>query len=128
MIFFSNSSGIWKIQNLKLKFIAVPKSDIQEIKQHILTAFMPFNPHRIILFGSIPSADWDEYSDVDIIIVYETDKRFLDRLKDLYMSWNIPKAIDILAYTPAEFAEMITDNCFVQDAVKYGELLYERGR
>ncbi len=100
---------------------------IAEIKKHILSAFMPFKPYKIILFGSITREDWDEYSDVDVIVVYETRKRFLDRLNDLYLSWDFPKAIDILAYTPAEFDEMVNDNCFIQDAVKTGELLYERG-
>jgi len=87
---------------------------------------MPFDPHRIILFGSITRGDWDPHSDVDVIVVYETSKRFLDRLTDLHQSWDFPKAIDILAYTPAEYEEMVSDNFFVQDAVKYGEMLYER--
>jgi hypothetical protein len=42
------------------------------------------------------------------------------------MSWDIPKAIDILAYTPAEFVEMAADSYFIQDAVTDGELIYER--
>ena len=100
--------------------------DINEIKKQIISAFMPFEPDKIILFGSITHEDWDEYSDVDVIVVYETDKSFLERLKELYMSWDIPKAIDILAYTPTEFAEMIAANYFIQDAVKDGELIYER--
>ncbi len=100
--------------------------DINEIKKQIISAFMPFEPDKIILFGSITHEDWDEYSDVDVIVVYETDKSFIERLKELYMSWDIPKAIDILAYTPTEFAEMITANFFIQDAVKDGELIYER--
>ena len=100
--------------------------DINEIKKHVISAFMPFEPDKIILFGSITRDDWDEYSDVDVIVVYETNKSFLERLKELYMSWDIPKAIDILAYTPAEFVEMVADSYFLQDAVADGELIYER--
>jgi len=100
--------------------------DIDEIKKQIISAFLPYEPEKIILFGSITRDDWDEYSDVDVIVVYETDKSFLERLKELYMSWDIPKAIDILAYTPAEFVEMAADSYFIQDAVKDGELIYER--
>ena len=100
--------------------------DINEIKKQIISAFMPFEPDKIILFGSITRDDWDEYSDVDVIVVYETDKSFLERLKELYMSWDIPKAIDILAYTPAEFVEMAADSYFIQDVVTDGELIYER--
>jgi predicted nucleotidyltransferase len=101
--------------------------DIDEIKKQVICSFLPFEPDKIILFGSITRDDWDKHSDVDVIVVYETDKSFLERLKELYMSWNVPKAIDILAYTPAEFIEMAAENIFIQDAVKDGELIYERG-
>jgi len=47
-------------------------------------------------------------------------------LKELYISWNIPKAVDILAYTPEEYQNMMLDNSFLQDAVNEGEVLYER--
>jgi len=43
------------------------------------------------------------------------------------MSWNIPKAVDILAYTPYEFEEMVKESFFIQDAVREGEVIYERG-
>ena len=87
---------------------------------------MPFEPERIILFGSHARDDVDQYSDIDLIIVYSTSKTFLDRLKELYISWEIPKAVDILAYTPEEYQKMMFDNSFLQDAVNEGEVLYER--
>ena len=70
--------------------------------------------------------DWDDESDVDIIIVYETPKRFLERLKELYEAWNIKIAIDILAYTPHEFSLMLKTNPFIQNAAKEGKIIYER--
>ena len=39
-------------------------------------------------------------------MVYQTKKKFMDRLEELYMSWAIPEAVDILAYTPDEFDHM----------------------
>lgn len=101
--------------------------DIKDLKEKIVAIFKPFNPEKIILFGSMVRDDSDEGSDVDLIIVYHTDKRFMDRLKELYLSWNIRRAVDILAYTPAEFDQMMSESFFVQDAVKEGEVIYERG-
>ena len=98
---------------------------IDTLKKQIITTFKPFKPEKIILFGSLARGDWDEESDVDVIVVYKTEKSFLDRLKELYQSWNIPKGVDILAYTPAEFMEMSSSNYFVQDAIENGELIYE---
>jgi predicted nucleotidyltransferase len=100
--------------------------DIEELKNKIISTFEPFNPEKIILFGSLARGDWDKVSDIDIIVIYETGKAFLDRMKELYLSWNIPKAVDILAYTPGEFEKMMKESSFVAEAVKEGEVLYER--
>jgi len=97
-----------------------------EIRDGILKAFARFRPHRIILFGSHAQGSADEESDIDLIVVYDTEKRFLDRLRELYMAWNLPKAVDILAYTPDEFFELAHTRAFVQDAVAAGKVLYER--
>ena len=99
---------------------------LEEIKRNVISSFKPFNPNRIIIFGSATRADWDEFSDVDVIVVYETRKRFLDRLKELYLSWNIPKTVDILAYTPDEFAAMSQHNHFIKEILTTGEIIYER--
>jgi predicted nucleotidyltransferase len=96
------------------------------IKKQIISTFKKFDPEKIILFGSATREDWDEESDVDIIVVYDTDKPFLARLEELYMSWDIPKAVDILAYTPSEYNVMAVTNYFLKDVLNSGEIIYER--
>jgi predicted nucleotidyltransferase len=98
-----------------------------DLREQIISTFKAFNPQKIILFGSAVHDEWDQIADVDLIIVYETDKRFLSRLKDLYMVWDMPKAADILAYTPSEFQDMISDSQFIKEEVATGEVIYERG-
>jgi uncharacterized protein len=100
--------------------------DFESLKKQIIETFTPFNPQKILLFGSLAHGNYDEYSDIDIILIYETDKRFMDRLKELYMAWEIPKAVDILAYTPEEFETMMNENPFVQDSANSGKVIYER--
>ena len=87
---------------------------------------MVFDPEKIILFGSLTGKDWDEWSDVDVIVVYSSDKPLMGRLRELYMRWDIPKAVDILAYTPSEFDEMSSTSFFVQKVVSEGEVIYEK--
>ncbi len=99
--------------------------DKQELKKHICACFLPFQPRKILLFGSWARNQHDRYSDIDLIIVYETRKRFLDRLEELYLCWNLPMAIDILAYTPDEFELLRHDNPFIQEACQEGEVIYE---
>ena len=105
------------------RIVEVMKSDVKNL---IVATFKPFSPEKIILFGSHARADSDESSDIDLLVIYETDKAFLDRLKELYLAWDIPKAVDILAYTPEEFRSLAAESAFVQDAVGEGEVLYEK--
>lgn len=98
------------------------------IRQTIIDFFKPFDPELILLFGSQARGDADPYSDYDVIIVYNTPKRFMDRLEELYLAWDLPRAVDILAYTPEEFQDMLAWNAFVQDALETGEVLYEAQR
>lgn len=100
--------------------------NFETLKKQIITTFVPFDPEKILLFGSMAQGTHDEHSDVDIILIYRTNKRFLDRLKELYTAWEIPKAVDILAYTPEEFETMMNENAFVQDSVLTGKVIYER--
>ncbi|NLI32944.1 MAG: nucleotidyltransferase domain-containing protein [Deltaproteobacteria bacterium] len=101
---------------------------LPELRERVTEIFAPFDPLRIILFGSHARGQADEESDIDLIIVYDTTKKFLDRLEELYEFWSLPKGVDILAYTPEEFDRMISENSFVQDAVRTGKILYERSR
>ncbi len=59
---------------------------------------------KIILFGPVARGDARRDSDLDLIIVQETDKKFLSRLEPFYRDARI--AMDILVYTLDEFAAM----------------------
>lgn len=107
-------------------FYPMKTMSFQELQQRITEIFAPFDPLRIILFGSHGRDEADEESDIDLIIVYDTPKRFPDRLEELYESWSIPRSVDILAYTAEEFDRMTSESSFVQDAVRTGKVLYER--
>ena len=97
-----------------------------KLKQKIISNFLAFDPDKIIIFGSMAREDGDEHSDVDLIVVYATNKPFMARLKELYTSWDIPKAVDILAYTPTEFEKMLNESFFLQEVMKNAETIYER--
>ena len=99
----------------------------EKLKKAIVCSYKKLNPVKIILFGSWCRDEEDKYSDVDIIVIYETKKRFLDRLKELYLMWDIPVAFDILAYTPVEFEKMFKEkNPFIKRINREGEVIYER--
>jgi predicted nucleotidyltransferase len=99
----------------------------EKLKKARVSSYKKLDPVKIILFGSWCRDEEDKYSDADIIVIYETKKRFLDRLKELYLMWDIPVAFDILAYTPVEFEKMLKEkNTFIERINREGEVIYER--
>lgn len=79
----------------------------------------------MILVGSSTGGDRDDTTDADLTVVYNTDKPFMDSLKELYLSCDIRKAVDILAYTPGQFAKIVNEGLFVQNVMKEGKVIYE---
>ena len=76
----------------------------------------------ILLFGSLARGEAGKDSDLDLIIVRETDRRFLDRLDEFYEGARI--SMDILVYTPEEF-NYLREGSFIRSAVEEGVILYE---
>ena len=79
---------------------------------------------KIILFGSVARGNVHRGSDLDLIIIQETDKKFLPRLEPFYRDARI--AMDILVYTPEEFAAM-REGVFLRNALRDGVVIYEAG-
>ena len=80
---------------------------------------------KAILFGSLARDEVTPFSDLDLIIVQETDARFLDRLEPFYAGLDLRVDADILVYTPEELAELQTWNPFIQQAIREGKVIYE---
>lgn len=75
-----------------------------------------------MLFGSFASGEISSSSDIDLIVVKKTDKRFLDRLDEFYEDTDV--AMDILVYTPEEF-EQIRRRSFIKKAFEEGIIIHE---
>jgi predicted nucleotidyltransferase len=80
---------------------------------------------RIILFGSLAKDDIGPASDIDLLVVQETKKRFIERLIELYEIINPKYALDLLVYTQSEFDYMKEKSIFVRQILSEGKLLYE---
>jgi predicted nucleotidyltransferase len=92
----------------------------------VLTA--EYHPEKVILFGSMANAEVDEWSDLDLVIVKETSKPFLQRLREVALLCRAQVSVDFLVYTPPEFAQMIADrNPFIlEEVIRKGRVLYKR--
>ncbi len=80
---------------------------------------------RIVLFGSLAKDDIGPFSDIDLLVVRETKKRFIERLGELYELIDPKYALDLLVYTPSEFDTMKKKSIFIKQILREGKLLYE---
>jgi len=111
----------WK--NAKKVAIVGRKEELEaELRKIVSRLRQDRNVKLILLFGSLARGEVGEGSDLDLIVVKETEKKFLDRLEEFYREAGI--AMDILVYTPGEFEEMRNRN-FIKKAIEEGIILYE---
>ena len=95
--------------------------------EHTLALLKKYDPEKVILCGSQADGTSDASSDIDLIIIKETTKRFLDRLKEVIEIIKPNFAIDIFVYTPKEYQEMISEgNPFLEHVLREGHILYEK--
>ncbi len=85
-----------------------------------------YRPERVILFGSRARGDAIRTSDIDLLVVKETDQRFVERIVEVFRLLQPRVALDVLVYTPAEFARLKESNPFVRQAVSEGREVYNR--
>jgi HEPN domain-containing protein/predicted nucleotidyltransferase len=87
-----------------------------------------YNPDRIILFGSRATGEGSEDSDLDLLVVKETQERPLDRriqVERLLADRGLP--LDVLVYTPGELRNLFAAGSpFVEEVIETGRVLYMR--
>jgi predicted nucleotidyltransferase len=79
----------------------------------------------VVLFGSYAQGRRDLFTDLDLLVVMESDVPFVERVAALYAKLRPKVATDILVYTPGEFEEM-KERRFVRHALQTGMVLHAR--
>jgi predicted nucleotidyltransferase len=87
-----------------------------------------FDPERVILFGSYAYGQPRPESDVDLLVVLETDQR--PRAKQLEIARALsphPFGMDILVRTPEQLRKRVAmGDYFLREITTRGEVMYER--
>ena len=98
---------------------------VEEIRKQLEPYFDERCVEKAIVFGSFARGTATRRSDIDVIIVMDTDKRFFERYDEFSDIGNCIEGlhIDILIYTPAEI-ESISDRHFIRGALKEGIVIY----
>ena len=99
---------------------------LQKVTEILAPVFSNRPVRKAIVFGSWARGSMSKKSDLDLVIVTETQKRFFDRFDDFVAIYDALKgmAVDILIYTPEEF-EAISHRAFIKTILKEGWTIYE---
>jgi predicted nucleotidyltransferase len=100
---------------------------IEGIKERCRKALVESPALRAMVFGSYAQGSQTRRSDIDIIVIGDTDKPFFQRFEDfaaLYEAFK-DEVIDLLIYTPGEFADM-AHRRFIRTIMAQGVVVYER--
>jgi predicted nucleotidyltransferase len=89
-----------------------------------------YQPDKIILFGSLATGEMHEWSDIDLVIIKETELNYFDRLLEFKKMLDCNLATDVFIYRPQEFEARVAENHYfmVDEILGKGKVLYERSR
>lgn len=86
------------------------------------------HPEKIILFGSWARGERSPQSDIDLLIIQESDLSRPQRYAQVRrLFWGMGVPMDILVYTPAEFDRFQSvPGSFTYTVAREGKVLYAR--
>ena len=100
-------------------------TDLNAVIERLIATY---DPERIILFGSHATGRAQEGSDIDLLILKESDRPPLDRrieVERILSDRLVP--LDLLVYTPQEVWDLYAAGSpFLEEVLGYGRVLYMR--
>jgi predicted nucleotidyltransferase len=80
---------------------------------------------KVISFGSYARGKRDLFTDLDLIVIMETEKEFIQRTANLYQLLHCDVDLDMLVYTPEEFNKM-QEGRFLRNALQNAQVVYRK--
>src|ERR1035437_4500955 len=102
--------------------------ETKQINDIVNRIALNYNPDKIILFGSYAHGNYSDNSDLDFILVKDTNtpkhKRGLEVRRLFY---GLPISMDFKIYTSSDFSDELSNQySFLYSAIKGSKILYER--
>ena len=97
------------------------------VDETIDTIVSRFHPEMIITFGSVARGLATDESDLDLLVIMDSDLKPIRRAREIYSATSdIDLPMDIIVLTPEEFIENRDDPySFVSEIVRTGIVAYE---
>src|SRR4051812_35354545 len=88
----------------------------QELARITEILIREYQPEKLILFGSAAQGEVHAWSDLDLVIVKDTEKSLLERIEEVYRLVHPKVGLDVLVYTPKELESLVDERrAFVLD-------------
>jgi predicted nucleotidyltransferase len=104
------------------------QSRLAEAKKLAETLVKQYKPEKIILFGSAARGDYHADSDIDLLIIKQSRKKKVYRIKEIFeFLRTVPRIypLDPIVYTPDEIKERLSlGDYFIKRIMTEGEILY----
>jgi len=111
-----------RLKQRKAAHLAALQREISRIAQ----AAVEMGAKKVVLFGSASKGNAGIFSDLDFLIIMDSEIEFLKRTSEAYRHLKPEVGADILVYTPAELKMMLKNNNeFIRQALTEGQVLYE---
>ncbi len=100
---------------------------IERELRRVVEALGKLGAQRIVLFGSHARGDFNEASDIDLMVILDTKERMVERIERVLEVIDSELTFEPLVYTPEEFERLNADRGpFIQTIEREGRVLYER--
>jgi predicted nucleotidyltransferase len=127
-------------ERLQQRSAALPETDVfdtEKITSVVIRAAVDrivraLEPEKIFMFGSQARGEATDVSDLDLLVVMESDESKLERgIKIRKLISPRAFGLDVLVYTPEEFEKAASHedywfNPLIKDIIKEGKKLYDR--
>lgn len=98
-----------------------------EIKKQAEKIVHHFNPRKIIMFGSYAAGNPTPSSDVDLLIVTDSDQSSWDTSVEIELILDHTFPVDIIVKSQDELNKRLSlGDFFYEDITKNGKIIYER--
>ena len=100
------------------------KDEANRIAKHLAKIY---KPEKIILFGSVARGDFDENSDIDLLIIKKSKKPLYKRISEVLHLARSEASLGPIVLTPKEFNRRLSQSDFcLEDILKEGKVLYAK--
>ncbi len=101
--------------------------EFDEIKAQADIIIKKFDPEKIILFGSYAHGKPDTESDVDLLVIIDTDNSTLKLSSEIALCLDHSFAMDIIVKSPGQIEKRLQNgDFFLEDIINHGKVIYER--